>query len=75
MERLFREDGEDRRANVAAAGPLPSPGSAPVRDVLPHPAAPAKRPRISSGIQPFGIVHLGNDRGAIRNYVMLQYEY
>jgi tryptophanyl-tRNA synthetase len=38
-------------------------------------AAAAPRPRIFSGIQPSGIVHLGNDLGAIRNYVMLQYEY
>jgi tryptophanyl-tRNA synthetase len=37
--------------------------------------APAHRPRIFSGIQPSGIVHLGNDLGAIRNYVMLQFEY
>ncbi len=42
----------------------------------PAPAAdPAARPRIFSGIQPSGIVHLGNDLGAIRNYVMLQHEY
>src|SRR6187549_3548552 len=38
-------------------------------------AAPAPRPRIFSGIQPSGLVHLGNDLGAIRSYVMLQYEY
>ena len=38
-------------------------------------AAPAQRPRIFSGIQPSGVVHLGNDLGAIRNYVMLQWEY
>ena len=38
-------------------------------------AAPAARPRIFSGIQPSGLVHLGNDLGAIRNYAMLQYEY
>ena len=31
--------------------------------------------RIFSGIQPSGIVHLGNDLGAIRNYVKLQDEY
>ena len=43
---------------------------------LPAPLAdPAPRPRIFSGIQPSGIVHLGNDLGAIRNYVMLQWEY
>ena len=38
-------------------------------------AAPAERARIFSGIQPSGIVHLGNDLGAIRNYVRLQSEY
>ncbi|MDO8485905.1 MAG: tryptophan--tRNA ligase [Candidatus Limnocylindrales bacterium] len=38
-------------------------------------AAPAERPRIFSGIQPSGVVHLGNDLGAIRNYVRLQSEY
>ena len=35
----------------------------------------AVKPRIFSGIQPSGIVHLGNDLGAIRNYVALQREY
>jgi tryptophanyl-tRNA synthetase len=44
--------------------PLPAPN-----------AGPPPRPRIFSGIQPSGIVHLGNDLGAIRTYVMLQYEY
>jgi tryptophanyl-tRNA synthetase len=47
-------------------------------DVAPAPAparAPTQRPRIFSGIQPSGIVHLGNDLGAIRNYVTLQWEY
>jgi tryptophanyl-tRNA synthetase len=33
------------------------------------------RPRTFSGIQPSGVVHLGNDLGAIRNYVRLQDEY
>ena len=42
---------------------------------LPRSAAAADRPRIFSGIQPSGIVHLGNDLGAIRNYVRLQDEY
>jgi len=32
-------------------------------------------PRIFSGIQPSGVVHLGNDLGAIRNYVALQDRY
>jgi tryptophanyl-tRNA synthetase len=47
-------------------------------DLAPAPApieAPVELPRIFSGIQPSGIVHLGNDLGAIRNYVRLQYEY
>jgi len=38
-------------------------------------AAPVEPARIFSGIQPSGIVHLGNDLGAIRNYVRLQHEY
>jgi tryptophanyl-tRNA synthetase len=37
--------------------------------------APSDRPRIFSGIQPSGAPHLGNDLGAIRNYVKLQWEY
>ena len=37
--------------------------------------APAPRPRIFSGIQPTGVPHIGNDLGAIRNYVKLQWEY
>src|SRR5919205_3208133 len=42
----------------------------------PSPAAPAApRPRIFSGIQPSGAPHIGNDLGAIRNYVKLQWEY
>jgi tryptophanyl-tRNA synthetase len=47
-------------------------------DLAPAPAplaAANERPRIFSGIQPSGIVHLGNDLGAIRNYVRLQWEY
>ena len=47
-------------------------------ELAPAPApilAPADRPRIFSGIQPSGIVHLGNDLGAIRNYVRLQGEF
>jgi tryptophanyl-tRNA synthetase len=47
-------------------------------DLLPAPtpiATPVERPRIFSGIQPSGIVHLGNDLGAIRNYVRLQWEF
>jgi tryptophanyl-tRNA synthetase len=47
-------------------------------ELAPAPApvlAPADRPRIFSGIQPSGTVHLGNDLGAIRNYVALQTEY
>ena len=47
-------------------------------ELAPSPAAApsaAPRPRIFSGIQPSGAPHLGNDLGAIRNYVRLQYEY
>ena len=47
------------------------PAAASARDA----STTARRPRIFSGIQPSGIVHLGNDLGAIRNYVALQAEY
>jgi tryptophanyl-tRNA synthetase len=45
-----------------------APSAAPVA-VDPPPA------RIFSGIQPSGAPHVGNDLGAIRNYVALQWEY
>jgi tryptophanyl-tRNA synthetase len=35
-------------------------------------AAPARRPRVFSGIQPTGALHLGNYLGAIRNFVAMQ---
>src|SRR5512134_493037 len=47
-------------------------------EIAPAPSpveAPAPRPRIFSGIQPSGAPHIGNDLGAIRNYVKLQWEY
>jgi tryptophanyl-tRNA synthetase len=47
-------------------------------EVAPTPAplaTPSAKPRTFSGIQPSGVVHLGNDLGAIRNYVKLQLEY
>jgi tryptophanyl-tRNA synthetase len=47
-------------------------------ETAPSSAAPAEGSathRIFSGIQPSGIVHLGNDLGAIRNYVALQEQY
>jgi tryptophanyl-tRNA synthetase len=48
--------------------PVPAAGPAPLD------ANPVK-PRIFSGIQPSGLVHLGNDLGAIRNYVALAGQY
>jgi len=60
----------------ASGGPLHSPTM--TIETVPAPApAPdaAARPRIFSGIQPSGAPHLGNDLGAIRNYVRLQAEY
>jgi len=43
--------------------------------VAPASEPTAPRPRTFSGIQPSGTVHLGNDLGAIRNYVALQSQY
>jgi tryptophanyl-tRNA synthetase len=44
---------------------MESPGSAPA----------ARRPRIFSGVQPSGLLHIGNYLGAIRNWVELQETY
>jgi tryptophanyl-tRNA synthetase len=64
--------------------PAPSRELAPLHsramaiDLEPSPApveTRLERHRIFSGIQPSGVVHLGNDLGAIRNYVALQWEY
>jgi tryptophanyl-tRNA synthetase len=51
---------------------VPALAPAPLAETM---AESVSRPRIFSGIQPSGIVHLGNDLGAIRNYVRLQFEY
>ena len=78
------QTGRDIRRMVAD-GPKRPPGEcrrlhspAMTTDLAPR-AVPAEtptvRPRIFSGIQPSGVVHLGNDLGAIRNYVRLQTEY
>src|SRR4051794_1414628 len=64
------------RASAAKERPVHSAGMA--TEILPAPspvAARAPRPRIFSGIQPSGVPHIGNDLGAIRNYVRLQWEY
>ncbi len=50
------------------AAPEPAPGKA-------YPAQDSVAPRTFSGIQPSGAPHIGNDLGAIRNYVRLQDEY
>jgi len=47
--------------------PEPAPEAAAAADPAVH--------RIFSGIQPSGTVHLGNDLGAIRNYVALQVQF
>src|SRR4051812_4456028 len=61
---------------TAERGPVHSPAmtsdaAATHAPLEPNPA----RPRTFSGIQPSGVVHLGNDLGAIRNYVALAEQY
>src|SRR5262249_54678124 len=76
-------DGGSASARMVADGPS-RPRLAPIHsaamtiELEPAPAAlatEAPRPRIFSGIQPSGVIHLGNELGAIRNYVRLQFEY
>ena len=74
-------NGSGRRPNGSPAAPSSGRrlhSRTMTTDVAPAPAplaAPSAKPRIFSGIQPSGVVHLGNDLGAIRNYVRLQSEY
>ena len=49
--------------SVSAATDIPSQNEAP---------KPERRPRVFSGSQPSGTLHLGNYLGAIRNYVAMQ---
>ncbi|EES03590.1 hypothetical protein BDA96_03G315700 [Sorghum bicolor] len=72
-----------RRSGVGARGVLAS-GIHPLRrlncsavEAVPGPteeasAPPARKKRVVSGVQPTGLVHLGNYLGAIKNWVALQ---
>jgi tryptophanyl-tRNA synthetase len=42
------------------------------KPAIPETAKPERRPRVFSGSQPSGTLHLGNYLGAIRNYVAMQ---
>jgi tryptophanyl-tRNA synthetase len=53
-------------ADTRPPAPQPDLGSAGAA------AVPARRPRVFSGIQPTGALHLGNYLGAIRNFVAMQ---
>ena len=70
--------GPPTRLRGSGAKDRPVHSAAMATEILPAPspvATPAPRPRIFSGIQPSGVPHIGNDLGAIRNYVKLQWEY
>jgi len=54
---------------MTETAPTTSPATSPAASTLPA------HPRIFSGIQPSGAPHIGNDLGAIRNYVALQERY
>ena len=55
----------DSDTHIAAPQPATDPGASAA-------APPARRPRVFSGIQPTGALHLGNYLGAIRNFVAMQ---
>jgi tryptophanyl-tRNA synthetase len=71
------DDAPPRGARPLHSAAMTSPSPAHDPSVTSRPsAAPAEaKPRTFSGIQPSGVPHLGNDLGAIRNYVRLQHEY
>ena len=55
--------------------PAPTPTLDPAPSTAPVAADAPARVRCFSGIQPSGAPHIGNDLGAIRNYVALQHRY
>src|SRR4051794_35949959 len=66
----------EKRPNVLRCGAHRAPDPADyTRRAMSPTSAPAATARTFSGIQPSGVAHLGNDLGAIRNYVRLQDEY
>jgi hypothetical protein len=81
------ESADKQRDQVAAAAtsragtaPAARPEAAPSTGTDATPATaddarPARRPRIFSGMQPTGMLHIGNYLGALRNWVELQDEY
>ena len=61
--------------DTSRSAPRPGPGStgaAPASGPAGGETPPARRPRVFSGIQPTGALHLGNYLGAIRNFVAMQ---
>src|SRR5438046_1689630 len=63
--------GSGARATLRYTRPAMTTDTRPSPTLAPQPVGR----RTFSGIQPSGTVHLGNDLGAIRNYVRLQDEY
>jgi tryptophanyl-tRNA synthetase len=64
-------------SDTSSTAPQPGPGSTGAAPTLASGPAgggapPARRPRVFSGIQPTGALHLGNYLGAIRNFVAMQ---
>ena len=62
----------DRQDATARTTPAPEPASGQAPGPADGIAPPAHRPRVFSGIQPTGALHLGNYLGAIRNFVAMQ---
>ena len=59
----------ERSTKQSTTAPAAAAASGPAGAVA---APPARRPRVFSGIQPTGALHLGNYLGAIRNFVAMQ---
>ena len=62
----------DTQDVTARTAPAPEPASGEVPGPAGGTAPPGHRPRVFSGIQPTGALHLGNYLGAIRNFVAMQ---
>jgi len=73
-ERVARRTDRPRRGSPRACASLDSTPVSAAADILAHDETPKpeRRPRVFSGIQPSGTLHLGNYLGAVKNWVAMQ---
>jgi tryptophanyl-tRNA synthetase len=72
LESSAMTTGSDTQDATVRTAPAPEPAAGQAPGAAGGTAPPGRRPRVFSGIQPTGALHLGNYLGAIRNFVAMQ---